>query len=182
MHAPQGPLGGTARPTAERPGDSTPGARAGRGRLEGRLPLPRLTLRHGAVRPDPRPEARPEAPRSLSASAADTDTDTVVESQDVEEGDMDWRAVGLFGAGLALGALLGAGTALLMAPASGFETRMRLARGARRASRQAADRWESLEDRARLAARQGKKRLARRLTIARWRAQDAWERKRYGDA
>jgi hypothetical protein len=171
MHAPQGPLGGPARPTAERSGDPAAGGRAGRGRLEGRLPLPRLTLRHGAVRAD----ARPEAPRSLSATAVEPEVDN-------EEGDIDWRAVGLFGAGLALGALIGAGTALLMAPATGFETRMRLARGARRAGRQAAGRWESLEDRARLAARQGKKRLARRLTMARWRAQDAWERKRYGEA
>jgi len=174
MHAPQGPLGGTAQPTAERSGETTTGGRAGRGRVEGRLPLPRLTLRHGAVRPEP----RPEAPRSLSATAAEPSVDSEAGS---EAGDIDWRAVGLFGAGLTLGALLGAGTALLMAPATGFETRMRLARGARRAGRQAADRWESLEDRARLAARQGKKRLARRLTMARWRAQDAWERKRYGD-
>ena len=173
MHAPQGPLGATARPTAERSGDSTPGGRAGRGRFEGRLPLPRLTLRHGVARPGP----RPEAPRSLASTDAGAGLD-----HEETEGDVDWRAVGLFGAGLALGALLGAGTALLMAPATGFETRMRLARGARRAGREAADRWETLEDRARLAARQGKKRLARRLTLARWRAQDAWERKRYGDA
>jgi hypothetical protein len=174
MHAPQGPLGGSARPTAERSGESTTGERpgaGGRGRLEGRLPLPRLTLRQGAVRPEP----RPEAPRSVAATGAEPDVT-------VDGGEMDWRAVGLFGAGLALGALLGAGTALLMAPATGFETRMRLARGARRVSRSAANRWDSLEDRARLATRQGKKRLARRLTMARWRAQDAWERKRYGDA
>jgi len=173
MHAPQGPLGGTPRPTAERADDAaatgtTSTGRTSRGRPDGRLPLPRLTLRHGTV-------ARGESPRALSASTAER---TVASD---EGGDMDWRAVGLFGAGLALGALLGAGTALLMAPASGFETRMRLARAGRHASRRAADRWDSLEDRARQAARQGKRQLARRLTMARWRAQDAWERKRYGD-
>ncbi|AHG90254.1 Uncharacterized protein family YtxH [Gemmatirosa kalamazoonensis] len=181
MHAPQGPLGGTPRPTAERSGESRTAGTAGTAGTtgttgttgaDGRLPPPRLTLRHGAAA---RSAARPEAPRRLSAAP------DVPEPAD-EGGEVDWRAVGLFGAGVALGALLGAGAALLMAPASGFETRMRLARGARRARHQAADRWESLEDRARHAARQGKRRLARRLTMARWRAQDAWERKRYGDA
>ena len=170
MHAPQGPLGGTPRPTAERSGESrATGA-------DGRLPPPRVTLRHGAAG---RSSARAEAPRRLSATP-DATADVPAPADDGNE--VDWRAVGLFGAGVALGALLGAGTALLLAPASGFETRMRIARGARRARHQAADRWESLEDRARHAARQGKRRLARRLTMARWRAQDAWERKRYGDA
>jgi gas vesicle protein len=39
----------------------------------------------------------------------------------------DWSAIGLFAAGIAVGAILGASAALLLAPASGEETRYRIA-------------------------------------------------------
>src|SRR2546423_1303928 len=39
----------------------------------------------------------------------------------------DWSAIGLFAAGIAVGAMLGASVALLLAPASGEETRHRIA-------------------------------------------------------
>ena len=38
----------------------------------------------------------------------------------------DWSAIGLFAAGIAVGAILGASAALLLAPASGEETRHRI--------------------------------------------------------
>lgn len=38
----------------------------------------------------------------------------------------DWEQIGTFGVGLAIGAVIGAATALLMAPASGEATRARL--------------------------------------------------------
>src|SRR5207302_2535143 len=40
----------------------------------------------------------------------------------------DWNNIGLFTAGVAVGAILGAAVALLFAPASGGETRHRIAR------------------------------------------------------
>ena len=43
----------------------------------------------------------------------------------------DWNNIGLFTAGIAVGAILGAATALLFAPASGDETRHRIARRVR---------------------------------------------------
>jgi gas vesicle protein len=43
----------------------------------------------------------------------------------------DWNNIGLFTAGIAIGAILGAATALLFAPASGGETRHRIARRVR---------------------------------------------------
>src|SRR6476661_1174262 len=43
----------------------------------------------------------------------------------------DWNAIGLFTAGIAVGAILGATVALLMAPASGDETRERIGRRVR---------------------------------------------------
>jgi YtxH-like protein len=155
MHAPQGPASGTS-------GDATTPA-GGR-----RSPLSRLTLRRGSATDA---EAPRRSPQSVPPEPAHDD----------HEDDVDWRSVGVFGAGLAIGALLGVGAALLMAPASGFETRMRLARGARRARGRAADRWDTIEDRVRAGARRSRRNLERKLTLARWRAQDAWERKRYGD-
>ena len=43
----------------------------------------------------------------------------------------DWNNIGLFTAGVAVGAILGAAVALLMAPASGDETRHSIARRVR---------------------------------------------------
>ena len=43
----------------------------------------------------------------------------------------DWNNIGLFTAGIAVGAILGAATALLFAPASGGEIRHRIARRVR---------------------------------------------------
>lgn len=99
-------------------------------------------------------------------------------ADDRTEGTTDWRRVGAFGAGLAIGALLGAGTALLMAPSSGFETRVRLARGARRAGGRVVDRWDDLGDTVRRSAHRGRSQVERQLTRGRWAAEDAWERRR----
>jgi YtxH-like protein len=44
----------------------------------------------------------------------------------------DWNAIGLFATGIALGAIVGASVALLLAPASGEETRHRIASKVRR--------------------------------------------------
>ena len=70
-----------------------------------------------------------------------------------DEGDYhetDWQQVAIFGAGLALGLALGAGTALLTAPQSGEETRAALRGRARRigrtTSRRSRDAWEDLRD------------------------------------
>ena len=54
----------------------------------------------------------------------------------------DWNAIGLFATGIALGAILGASVALLLAPASGEETRHRIANKVRR--QEDDDLWEQL--------------------------------------
>ncbi len=55
----------------------------------------------------------------------------------------DWNNIGLFTAGIAVGAFLGAAVALLFAPASGGETRHRIVRRVRNV-RGDEDVWEEL--------------------------------------
>jgi hypothetical protein len=90
----------------------------------------------------------------------------------------DWAQVGVFSAGIAVGALIGAGIALLLAPATGFETRTRLAYQARRTGARAADRLGGLGEGARRGAKRSARRVGRAATSARWAAEDAWERRR----
>jgi hypothetical protein len=63
----------------------------------------------------------------------------------------DWNNIGLFTAGIALGAILGATVALLWAPASGEETRHRIGRRAR-GLRDDEDVWSELAEELELAA------------------------------
>lgn len=87
----------------------------------------------------------------------------------------EWAQVALFAAGLAVGALLGAGTAFLTAPQSGVETRLALKRRARTARVQAEDRWGVLGRELRNAARRSRRTVRRKVTESRWRAADAFE-------
>jgi hypothetical protein len=61
----------------------------------------------------------------------------------------DWNNIGLFTAGIAVGAILGATVALLLAPASGDQTRHSIAR---RFSGEDDDVWEELAEELELAA------------------------------
>jgi YtxH-like protein len=86
---------------------------------------------------------------------------------------VDWEHVGILGAGLLIGALVGAGTALLLAPQSGMETRTAIRRKARFAGHRASDAWSELADELAAVARRGRRRARRALRRARWRASDA---------
>ncbi len=57
----------------------------------------------------------------------------------------DWNNIGLFSAGIAVGAVLGAAVALLMAPATGEETRHSISRRVRRL-RGDDDVWDELAE------------------------------------
>lgn len=59
-----------------------------------------------------------------------------------------------FAAGLLLGALIGAGVALLFAPQSGQDTRRLIRKKARRIAADARDRYDDLKDRVRKARRE----------------------------
>lgn len=74
----------------------------------------------------------------------------------------------VFGLGLLLGAALGAGAALLMAPASGEDTRRQLRRGARRLYARGSEAVEDLrEDADRMARRLARRGIKRSRDIAR---------------
>lgn len=69
----------------------------------------------------------------------------------------DWNNIGLFAAGVAVGAVLGAAVALLMAPATGEETRHSISRRVR-SLRGDDDVWDELaEELQRAAAERGEK-------------------------
>jgi gas vesicle protein len=79
--------------------------------------------------------------------------DTAADEEDEDVAAEDHRA-GTFLAGLAIGALVGAGVALLFAPQSGEKTRHAVARRARRLARRARARYDDVKDKARRARRE----------------------------
>ena len=96
---------------------------------------------HRASRAATPPSGRPS--RSAAASA-------YVPGNAGANGETDWQEVALFGAGLALGVILGAGGALLTAPRTGAETRAvlgaRAARLRRSTARTSRNAWDVLRD------------------------------------
>lgn len=85
---------------------------------------------------------------------------------------VDWEHVGLVGAGLLIGAVVGASAALLLTPTSGHETRTAIRRKARGAQHRANDAWGDLAAELAAVARRGRRRARRALRRARWRASD----------
>jgi hypothetical protein len=86
--------------------------------------------------------------------------------------DLDWGRLGAFGAGIAVGALFGAGAALLYAPQSGQATRAVLRKRARGLTSSAGDAWDDLGRELRGAARRSRRGVTRGITRSRWKAAD----------
>jgi YtxH-like protein len=92
---------------------------------------------------------------------------------------IDWARLGVFGLGIALGALLGSGAALLLAPQSGEEARAGITRRARAIRTDARDAWDDLREELDWAAQRGRKRLGRGITRGAWAAEDLVDRGRH---
>lgn len=92
------------------------------------------------------------------------------------EGPADWQLLGSFGAGLALGLLLGAGATLLFAPRPGEETRALIGERMHRLGDDVADRWDDLQDALRRAARRSRRKMRRGVTRGRWAMEDMRDR------
>jgi hypothetical protein len=92
---------------------------------------------------------------------------------------IDWGRLGFFGLGVALGVILGSGTALLFAPESGEEVRAGIGRRARSMREDAHDAWDDLRDQLEWAARRGRRRLSRSATRGGWAAEDLLDRGRH---
>src|SRR5258705_12990917 len=75
----------------------------------------------------------------------------------------DWNNIGLFTAGIAVGAILGATVALLLAPASGDETRDTISRRVRHL-RGDDDLWDELAQELELAAAEREEEAAAKVT------------------
>jgi len=109
--------------------------------------------------------ATPPAGRSSRSRAASA----YIPANTGSNGETDWQEVALFGAGLALGVILGAGGALLTAPRTGAETRAvlgaRAARLRRSTVRSSQNAWDDLRDELRQAKRnrRERKRMKREL-------------------
>ena len=113
--------------------------------------IPRTGRRGGA----------PAAAAPTLAAASSTPTSRTRAPDD--ETEIAWREIAIFAAGIAVGAMLGAGSALLLAPESGEETRAAIARRGRRVGRRAHDAWDDLRDELRFATRRGRRRVRRAL-------------------
>ena len=90
------------------------------------------------------------------------------------------RSAAVFGAGLAIGALLGAGAALLFAPQSGEDTRELIAERAQRLGGRVSERLEDVRGDLGWYLRRGRRKLGRGASRGRWAGEDLADRLRKG--
>jgi len=94
--------------------------------------------------------------------------------------DMEWRHAAIFGAGIALGAMIGAGAALLFAPQSGEETRELISERAHQFGGRIGDRIDDARGDLGWYLRRGRRKMRRGAERGRWAGQDLADRVRKG--
>lgn len=92
--------------------------------------------------------------------------------------DTDWRSLGVFGLGIAVGLALGAGVALLTAPRTGADTRELIGERARLTRDRVSGRWDDLRDEVGHLTRRGRRKIRRGAVLGRWKTEDVLDRQR----
>lgn len=91
---------------------------------------------------------------------------------------MEMKHAAIFGAGIALGALIGAGAALLFAPHSGEETRDLISERAHQFGSRIGDRIDDARGDLGWYMRRGRRKMRRGVTHGRWAGEDVADRVR----
>ena len=94
--------------------------------------------------------------------------------------DMQMKHAAIFGAGIAIGALIGAGAALLFAPQSGEETREQIGQRARGFGSRIGDRIDDARGDLGWYMKRGRRKMRRGAERGRWAGQDLADRARKG--
>ncbi len=125
------------------------------------------------------------APAGRGFRQADADAEASLDSLRAERPrgrsyvhDSPWRTAALVGAGVAVGALLGAGAALLLAPQSGEDTRELLSERAQQLGGRVSERFDDVRDDLGWYLRRGRRKLGRGLKRGRWAGEDVADRVR----
>lgn len=153
------PISTTSAAGSRRPGATAPGASGSEYPSGGRGMPPRADY---SALDDDTPEMSARRARALEAAQ--------------EEHGAELPRAGVFAMGLAIGALLGAGVALLTAPQSGATTRRLIRRQVSDLTEDAGDVWGDLGAELRHVVNRGRRRLRRKANRARWAAADFVER------
>jgi YtxH-like protein len=123
-------------------------------------------------------------PRSRKSDTDASDSLDSVESSKARgksySDDMQWRHAAIFGAGIALGAMIGAGAALLFAPQSGEETRELISERAQRMGGRIGERIDDARGDLGWYLRRGRRKIRRGAERGRWAGQDVADRVRKG--
>jgi gas vesicle protein len=124
------------------------------------------------------------SPRSRQSDMdADDSLDSVASSKPRGKSysnEMQMKHMALFGAGIALGAMIGAGAALLFAPQSGEETRELISDRARGFGSRIGDRIDDARGDLGWYMRRGRRKMRRGAERGRWAGQDLADRVRKG--
>ena len=134
-----------------------------------------------AVRSTPRPYEPPrlEALDATTSTQQDEDLDLPPPADRASgkssANERDWGGIGALGAGIVIGVLIGAGVALFVAPQTGRALRAQMRRGVRRLRDRSDDAFDALRGELKLAAREKRRALRRRMRGMRYAAEDAVE-------
>jgi hypothetical protein len=119
--------------------------------------------------------ARRGSRRGNGREGGESDASDAAYSEDLGrsyEETMEWDNIGIFGVGLAVGLVLGAGLALLLAPQSGEETREYLGQRSRWMTDRVSGGLGNVRENVERATRRSRRKLRRGLTRGRWMVED----------